>query len=209
MTNSSRNRPPANRLAAEDKQAVVDALCAGDTDLDGASEPRALQSELSSVEEILDAIEKVRHVRNDETADVIGNALTRVDAREHRSVSSEASPDFAVTLEQFQQIGRFRVIRQLGQGGYGIVLLAYDTELDRNVALKVPRPEAIMTGELRSRFLREGKAAALLSHPNIVPVFETGRVGSVCYIVSAYIEGTTLAAWLTRRNRCARTLLRG
>ncbi len=83
---------------------------------------------------------------------------------------------------------------------------ARDTELNRHVALKVPRPEAIFTDEMRTRFLREGKAAALLSHPHIVPVFETGRVGHVCYIVSRYIPGITLSQWLATHDRVAADL---
>ncbi len=94
------------------------------------------------------------------------------------------------------QLGRFRLLRVLGVGGFGIVYLAEDPLLDRPVALKVPRPETVLTPELRQRFLREARAAARLNHPHIVPVFDTGEVGPLCYIVSAYIAGSTLAQWL-------------
>ena len=57
-------------------------------------------------------------------------------------------------------IGRFQVLRELGRGGHGVVLLAYDPHLNRRVALKVPRPETLMTPDLRRRFLREAEAAA-------------------------------------------------
>ncbi len=96
-------------------------------------------------------------------------------------------------------IGRFRARRELGRGGYGIVFLAYDPQLGREVALKVPRAEAVLTPELRERFLREARAAAVLDHPNVVPVFDAGEVGPVCYIASAYCPGTTLDAWLKAR----------
>jgi WD40 repeat protein/serine/threonine protein kinase len=93
-------------------------------------------------------------------------------------------------------IGRFRVRRELGRGGYGIVFQAYDPQLGREVALKVPRAEVVLTPELRERFLREARAAAVLDHPNLVPVYDAGEVGPVCYIASAYCPGTTLEAWL-------------
>ncbi|MEM7313218.1 MAG: serine/threonine-protein kinase, partial [Planctomycetota bacterium] len=108
-------------------------------------------------------------------------------------VDSEQTPD-----EDSQQplvIGRFQILRELGKGGYGIVFLAYDPHLKREIALKVPRPEVLITDSLRQRFLREAKAAASLNHPNIVPVFEAGMAGPVCYIASAYCSGMQLDRW--------------
>ncbi len=95
--------------------------------------------------------------------------------------------------------GRFLVQRELGRGGFGVVFLAEDTTLGRKVALKLPRPEILSTPEARRRFLREGEAAARLDHPNIVPVYEVGEEGTVCFIASAYCEGIALADWLRER----------
>ncbi len=81
-----------------------------------------------------------------------------------------------------------------------MVFLATDTELGREVALKVPRPEGLVTTELRERFVREARAAAGLDHPNVMPVFEAGAEGPICYIASAYCPGITLAEWLTNRS---------
>jgi WD40 repeat protein len=92
--------------------------------------------------------------------------------------------------------GRFAIVCELGRGGFGIVFLAQDTVLGRQVALKVPRPEVLVTPEVRRRFLREAEAASRLDHPHIVPVFEVGEEGPVCYIASAYCEGKTLSHWL-------------
>jgi len=97
-------------------------------------------------------------------------------------------------------IGRFQIIRELGRGGLGVVLLAHDPLLSRNVALKLPRPEAIVTPQLRHRFRREGQAAARLTHPNIVPVYEVGEIGPICYIAAAYVAGETLAHWIARQK---------
>src|SRR5262249_13162241 len=65
-------------------------------------------------------------------------------------------------------LGRFHIQGELGRGGCGIVLLAWDPVLTRKVALKVPQPEFLVNAELRQRFVREAKAAAVLNHPNLV-----------------------------------------
>ncbi|HEV3256611.1 MAG TPA: serine/threonine-protein kinase, partial [Gemmataceae bacterium] len=94
------------------------------------------------------------------------------------------------------QLGRFHILRELGRGGHGIVFLARDPVLHRQVALKVPRPEALIGPDTCRRFLREANAAAGLDHPNLVAVYEAGQVGPLWYIASAYCDGPTLAAWL-------------
>jgi WD40 repeat protein/serine/threonine protein kinase len=96
--------------------------------------------------------------------------------------------------------GRFRLEREIGRGGEGIVFQAFDPTLGRTVALKVPRPDVLAVPQRRERFLREARAAARLDHPNVVPVHEVGEVGPVAYLASAYCEGPTLAAWLRRRG---------
>jgi WD40 repeat protein/serine/threonine protein kinase len=99
-----------------------------------------------------------------------------------------------------REFGRFSIVREVGQGGFGVVFLAEDRALGRNVALKVPRPEVLVTPEVRRRFLREAEAASRLDHPHIVPVFEVGEEGPICYIASAYCEGPTLAQWLRKQT---------
>jgi len=97
-------------------------------------------------------------------------------------------------------LGRFQLRRELGRGTFGIVYLAYDPRLEREVALKVPRIDSLVDPELRKRFYREAKAAAGLKHRNVVPVYEAGEAGPVCYIASEYCAGVTLARWLKERN---------
>jgi tRNA A-37 threonylcarbamoyl transferase component Bud32 len=107
------------------------------------------------------------------------------------------APQAGAPLGRF---GRFVIHRELGRGGFGMVFLAEDPRLNRLVALKLPRPDALSNAGLRERFLREARAAAQLSHPNIVPTHEAGEVGPICYIVSAYCPGENLAAWLRRQR---------
>jgi WD40 repeat protein len=109
------------------------------------------------------------------------------------------------TNSPLTHLGRFQLRRELGQGAFGIVWLAHDPQLRRDVALKVPRLEALVSPAARERFLREARAAAGLDHPNVVPVYEAGEIGSVCYIASAYCPGSTLAHWLKQRNESVPT----
>src|SRR5207244_5031760 len=81
----------------------------------------------------------------------------------------------------FTSLGRFTILRELGRGAFGVVYQAHDPQLGRDVALKVPRPEALASPELRERFVREARAAAGLDHPNLVAVYEAGEVGAICY----------------------------
>jgi tetratricopeptide (TPR) repeat protein len=103
------------------------------------------------------------------------------------------------------RFGRFTIERELGRGGYGIVYLAHDPRLGRRVALKVPRREALLDPGARDRLRHEARAAALLDHPNIVPVHEAGSVGPVWFVVSAYCPGPSLGEWLAGRTTAVTT----
>lgn len=85
------------------------------------------------------------------------------------------------------RLGKFVLLRELGSGGMGVVYLAWQTDLRRQVALKFLR--AGDSEEEVSRFLREAQTAASLSHPGIVPIFETGEIDGRHYISMSYIEG--------------------
>src|SRR5271154_1435043 len=92
------------------------------------------------------------------------------------------------------EIGRYRVVRRLGQGGFGRVYLAQDDDLDRPVAIKVPNPERVSGPGDVEAYMAEARALAKLDHSNIVPVYDVGRTNDgLCYVVSRYIEGTDLA----------------
>ncbi len=99
-----------------------------------------------------------------------------------------------------RMLGRFRILRELGHGGLGVVYLAYDPQLRRQVALKVPRAESLISDDLRRRFLREAEAAARLNHPHLITVYDSGEHDSICYIAAEFCPGPTLAEWLKARS---------
>ena len=105
-----------------------------------------------------------------------------------------------VASEASLKIGKFEVISLLGEGGFGSVYKARDVELDRLVAVKVPRRAPFGGTTQDDRFIREARSAAQLSHPSIVPVFEVGNAMGAPYIISEYVEGITLADALTARR---------
>ena len=91
-------------------------------------------------------------------------------------------------------LGDYRIIRKLGEGGMGVVYLAHDPELNRDVAIKQLRPEyAAADGTLARRFLREARAAARLNHPNTVTIHHIGAHHGVPFIVMEYVDGGSLA----------------
>ena len=117
-----------------------------------------------------------------------------------RSESGEEAPDL-------KAIGRFELIERLGMGGFGSVWKALDTELDRVVALKIPRRGNLGAQEVEY-FFREARAAAQLRHPYIVPVFEIGREEGVVFIVSELVQGETLSSWMADRQSNAYEIAR-
>ncbi|MFN0252019.1 MAG: protein kinase domain-containing protein [Kofleriaceae bacterium] len=98
-----------------------------------------------------------------------------------------------------EMIGRYRLERELGQGGMGVVFVAFDPDLERRVALKVLR--ATTSTEAAQRLQREARAMARLNHPNVVTVHEVGTANGRDYVAMELIEGETLADWLRSQKR--------
>lgn len=109
------------------------------------------------------------------------------------STGSEERKSTPRTLAGIQgAFGRFQVLEPLGQGAFGTVYRALDTRLGREVALKVPRAGILREQEDVDRFMREARSAALLRHPNIVPIYDAGEIDGVYYIASGLVSGRTL-----------------
>ena len=96
--------------------------------------------------------------------------------------------------------GEYSLERELGRGGMGIVYLARDVQLDRDVAIKVLPSHLAQSPTSRERFLREARTAARLSHPHIVPIHRVGEAAGFVFLVMSYVEGETLGERLRARG---------
>jgi len=97
-----------------------------------------------------------------------------------------------MTLSSGARLGPYEILSPLGAGGMGEVYRARDSRLDRDVAVKVLPEGLIEDGEALTRFEREAKAVAALSHPNILAIHDFGREGGIAYAVMELLEGETL-----------------
>ncbi|BBO73313.1 hypothetical protein DSCW_07300 [Desulfosarcina widdelii] len=88
--------------------------------------------------------------------------------------------------------GRYEVVKELGRGTMGVVYQAHDPQIDRMVALKVLRPDRVVSQDFVLRFLREAKAIGRISHPNIVTVYDVGQDHGTIYIAMEFLEGRPL-----------------
>lgn len=126
-------------------------------------------------------------------ADQLRPALVEIDAElAAQGYRSRSVP----LLDGTDTLGKFELLRTLGMGAFSTVYLARDPELDRLVAIKVPRADHLAGGDRRDRFLRESRNVAELRHPAIVPIYEVGQHEGLPYLVSEFVPGVTLAEWL-------------
>lgn len=103
------------------------------------------------------------------------------------------------------QIGQYRIDSQLGAGGMGVVYLAFDSRLERKVAIKM-FPDLAATPKARQRLLHEARSASALNHPNVCTVHEVGESGETMYLVMEFVDGHTLAASLPAAGFTAETI---
>jgi serine/threonine-protein kinase len=109
-------------------------------------------------------------------------------------------PDAEFIALQEALAGRYSLERELGRGGMGVVYLAQDVRLDRQVALKLLPPTFAAQAALRERFMREARTAAGLSHPNIVPIHVVDEVGDFVFFVMAFVQGEPLGQRVRERG---------
>ena len=103
-----------------------------------------------------------------------------------------------------RQVGRYEIVRELGRGGMGVVYLAHDTLLKRQVAIKsvvqAKSPEEPASGDTVRRFIREAQSAASLNHPNLVATYDVISDGDSHSIVMEFVEGKNLGEYSGPRN---------
>ncbi len=181
---------PDNRSVGDDSRELFDSLILAYDEALAGGETAIVSEETAIPEEQADRLRKLQ------VCMALLDKAGRTGQLRAACVADEAEGQGSLP----DQIGRFEIVSELGRGGYGVVFLAFDPALQRQVALKVPRPEVLVTPELSRRFLREAQAAGSSAHPNLVTVYEVGQDGPLFYIASAYCEGPTVAQWL--KNRC-------
>jgi serine/threonine-protein kinase len=165
-------------MAPERRTAFLDEVCADDP---------ALRTELES---LLSSYDEASEYFDSLAADVLPSLLQDLDP-------SLASQSFSSRIGQ--DTGAYRIVEKLGNGGMGVVYKAYDTRLDRSVALKFLPPHLSAHPAAEQRFIREAKAASALDHPNICTIYEADATDDgQRYIAMAYYAGETLKAKITR-----------
>ena len=115
-------------------------------------------------------------------------------------LSAPTLPTFSGLASGTTFAQRDEIVRQIGRGGMGVVYLAKDKRLERDVALKIPFLWGDEDAEFLHRFYREARAAAGLRHPNICRVFDVGEHDGQPYLTMAYLEGVLLSDHLERRQ---------
>ncbi len=166
----------------------------------------------SSSQRILAALADDTSAGNAGTMAPVADAPTLAVAVDDRDATvaagAAAAPRGAVhEPRRGEEIGRYVVLAPLGAGGMGVVVAAYDPELDRKVALKLLR-DPLGGADARTRLLREAQALAQLAHPNVVAVHDVGTVDDRVYVAMEFIAGETLQHWLERAPRGWREVLR-
>ncbi|MFO0877614.1 MAG: protein kinase [Gemmataceae bacterium] len=180
-----------SRLSTDDQ--LVDALREGK---DSPRDPTELHDLLARLRQLSppaqDATEEIGHGE--------GNGETTGDESHDLSLE-EMLPELLDSAQKPDELGRlagYRVIRVLGRGGMGLVFEAEDLHLQRSVALKVMYPRASQNARARTRFLREARAMAAITHDHLVPVYQVGEDRGIPFLAMQLLQGTTLESLLAR-----------
>ena len=133
-------------------------------------------------------------------ADLVTWAAADVATAASRTPGSEGRP-FVGQLTPGSRVGRYHILDAVGRGGMGEVYAAYHPDLDRRIALKVVNESGASSSERRTRLLREARAIARLSHPNVVAVHDAGTLGDRVFIAMEFVDGRTIDEWLRAAPR--------
>ncbi len=178
----------------------------------GATLVGEIEVEARSWEGLIEsALELTRHYRVEDTrsamtgldSSVVGNAVGPGVAEVART---GRDPDLAtptpLELTPGTDLGAYRIVRKLGQGGMGLVFLAEHRRMERLVALKVLPPSATGAPGDVERFQREVKSLAKLAHPNIVAAHDADETRGLHFLVMEYVDGPDWRRWCANRDRC-------
>jgi serine/threonine-protein kinase len=139
--------------------------------------------------------------RHPSMADVIRRTLEVLTSVRAMDLSLVLPPAGSSDSREVRELGDYRIVRQIGHGGMGVVYEAEQISLHRRVALKVLPFAAVLDQRQLQRFKNEACAAAGLHHPHIVPVYGVGCDRGVHYFAMQYVEGETLSATIDRLRR--------
>jgi tetratricopeptide (TPR) repeat protein len=148
------------------------------------------EGERPSVEEYVDRFPQWA----DDIRELLPAVLMMEQLKPRRDVETHTGPAATAVGAIPERLGDYRILREIGRGGMGVVYEGEHEALRRRVALKVLAAHLVPNEKLRSRFRREAQAAARLHHTNIVPVFGVGEDGGCCFYVMQLIDGPSLGA---------------
>ncbi len=140
--------------------------------------------------------------RHPELSDDIRRMFPLIASVEKLKIDQQISPDGSATLagRQLERLGDFRIIREIGRGGMGIVFEAEQESLGRSVAIKVLPKQCLLDDTALEHFQQEARMAAAMHHSNIVPVFGTGEADGSHYLVMQLVGGDSLDKHLAEQN---------
>jgi len=179
------------------------------TNLDGFYTLALAYEGLGSLSKSLDIHYKIHSLNSDyrDVSEKITTLSSRIASEKDATVPSPPHDPNTDTVEahvmgMVENLlgGRYRLDREIGRGGMGTVYLAFDTQLDRPVALKFLGTLTDGSDAYRNRFIREAKAAARVSHANIISIYDIGASQGKAYIAMEYVEGTNLHTYIHQKN---------
>ena len=147
----------------------------------------------------LDAIEAKAESERHSGRDQAAVSPTASDTPSKRPEHTPSQGGTTSLLTVGQRFGRYEIRNLLGRGGMGTVYRAYDTELEREVALKVPQFDPAADPVVLERFVREARTAAIVQDRYVCPIYDAGQIGGTYYITMAMVEGQSLAGWMEGR----------
>jgi serine/threonine protein kinase len=178
-------------LGCDQCAARVHSLAKEDTLVEALRTARTPAVDEPKPEKVQGLIERLKALRLSEGGSTQALPAAEESSNPHEFLAPAQGPD------EIGRLGDYRVLKVLGTGGMGMVYLAQDTRLDREVALKVMKPSVAANPQAKQRFLREAKACAALRHDHIITIYQVGEDRGVPFLAMEFLEGMPLDQWLS------------